>query len=106
MRPRAKYGKAIADYDEAIRLKPDYASALNNRGLAYFSKGDLKRAVADYDAAIKIEPDAVRLNNRGNAYAGARNYDRAIVDFDAAIAADAKYAIAFYNRGNAYLAKG
>ena len=71
--PRAEYDKAIADYDKAIELNPTYASALNNRGLAYFNNGQKERAIADYDAAIKIEPDAVRLNNRGNAYAAARS---------------------------------
>ena len=81
----AEYDKAIADYDKAIELNPTYASALNNRGLAYFNDGQNQRAIADYDAAIKIEPDAVRLNNRGNAYASRAQYDRAIQDFDAAV---------------------
>ena len=63
----------------------DYASALNNRGLAYFNKGQHQRAIADYDEAIKLEPDAVRLNNRGNAYASRGQHDRAIQDFDEAV---------------------
>ena len=102
----ADYEKAIADYDKAIELNPTYASALNNRGLAYFNNGQKERAIADYDAAIKIEPDAVRLNNRGNAYASRAQYDRAIQDFDAAVNLHARYAVAVYNRGNAHFAKG
>jgi tetratricopeptide (TPR) repeat protein len=103
---RRRYDKAIADYDKATELNPTYASALNNRGLAYFNNGQKERAIADYDAAIKIEPDAVRLNNRGNAYASRAQYDRAIQDFDAAVNLHARYAVAVYNRGNAHFAKG
>ena len=93
------------DYDEAIRINPKYASALNNRGLAHFNKGQHQRAIADYDASIQLETDAVRLNNRGNAYASRGQYDRAIQDFDEAVATDPKYPIAYYNRGNAYYAR-
>jgi hypothetical protein len=31
---------AIADYDEAIRLNPKFAVAVNNRGSGYKQKGD------------------------------------------------------------------
>ena len=31
---------AIACYSDAIRLKPDYAKAYNNRGIAYRKKGE------------------------------------------------------------------
>ena len=33
-RPWPKYEAAVADYDEALRLKPDFADAYFNRGLA------------------------------------------------------------------------
>ena len=32
---KGDYDRAIQDYDQAIRLKPDYAIAFNNRGDAY-----------------------------------------------------------------------
>ena len=60
--------EALASYDKAIALKPDYAEAHNNRGNALM---DLKRpeeALASYDGAIALKPDfAEAHSNRGNA---------------------------------------
>ena len=41
----------IADYNEAIRLKPDYAAAFNSRGLAYENRGEKAKAEEDYAKA-------------------------------------------------------
>jgi tetratricopeptide (TPR) repeat protein len=39
-RNKGDYDRAIADYNQAIRLDPKYAAAYNNRGRAYADKGD------------------------------------------------------------------
>ncbi len=52
-----EHDRAIRDYDQAIRLKPDYANAFNNRGNAYADKGEYDRAISDYDQAIRLKPD-------------------------------------------------
>ena len=63
---KGDYDRAIADFDKAIQLKPDYADAYDNRGVAYGSKGDYDRAIADYDKAIQLKPDyADAYYNRG-----------------------------------------
>jgi len=41
-------------YNEAIRLKPDYADAFNNRGIARGAKGDIEGALQDYNEAIRL----------------------------------------------------
>ena len=53
---KGEYDKAIADYDEAIRLDPKYAMAYNNRGLAWYAKQEYDKAIADYDKAIDLDP--------------------------------------------------
>ena len=99
--------RAIADYNEAIRLDPKDARAFNNRGTAYSDKGDNDRAIADYNETIRLDPKYARaFNNRGNAYGAKGDIDRAIADYNEAIRLDPKYATAFHNRGNAYGAKG
>lgn len=48
---------AVADYDRAIALNPEDATAYNNRGNARSDQGDLPGALADYDSAIALFPD-------------------------------------------------
>jgi len=37
----------LEDYTEAIRLRPGYVSALNNRGNVHIRKGEYEKALAD-----------------------------------------------------------
>jgi tetratricopeptide (TPR) repeat protein len=53
---KVQYERAIADYDQAIKLEPRYAKAWNNRGVAYRNMGDVDRAIADYSEAIRLNP--------------------------------------------------
>lgn len=53
-------------YTEAIRLKPDYAKAFNNRGKTRSDKGDVEGAEQDYTEAIRFKPNyAIAYYNRG-----------------------------------------
>ena len=61
-----KVDDAVADYDEAIRLKPDDTEAYLNRGIAKAALGRYDDAIADYDEAIHLKPDlAAAYYNRG-----------------------------------------
>ena len=62
-----EYDKAIADYNEAIRLDPKFAFGFYNRGNAWNDKGELDKAIADYTEAIRLDPEIRRapINNRG-----------------------------------------
>ena len=96
--------KAIATASEALRLNPDDAVALTNRGVAYARKGDYDQALADYDKAIRREPKYARaFNDRGALYGRKGDNDRAIADYNEAIRLDPKYARAFCNRARAKL---
>ena len=97
------YGKAIEDYDEAIRLDPKYAGAYHSRGQAYGLLGQYERAIEDFDEAIRLDPQyAKAYNNRGNAYQELGQYERAIEDYDEAIRLDPQDAVTYHNRGYAY----
>jgi tetratricopeptide (TPR) repeat protein len=75
---KGDYDRAIADYDQVIRLDPKHAFAYSYRGSAYRHKGEYDRAIADFDQAIKLDPKLVyAYNNRGNVYFLKGEYDRA-----------------------------
>jgi TolB-like protein len=46
----------LTDYSRAIELEPRNATALNWRGLAYMTIGDVERALQDFDRCSKYEP--------------------------------------------------
>ncbi len=102
-----QYDRAIADYNTAIQLKPDYAEAYNNRGFAYYLKGNEERAIADYTRAIELRPNYPKAyNSRGVVYlAGGYGRAKAIADFDRAIALKPDFRYAYINRANARLAR-
>jgi tetratricopeptide (TPR) repeat protein len=64
------YDRAIADYNEAIRLDSKSTLAFIGRGDAYTNKSDHDRALADYNEVIRLDPkSALALSDRGVAYA-------------------------------------
>ena len=74
---------AIADYDEAVRLKPDFAEAYGNRGTAKAALEQFEEAIADYDKAISLRSDYPRVYiNRGIAKGKLDLIDEARQDFE------------------------
>ncbi len=51
------YDQAIANFDSAIKLDPQYATALYWRGKAKQRKGDASGGNVDVSAAEKIDPN-------------------------------------------------
>ena len=51
------YDRALSDYDQALRLRPNYSSAFNNRGNVFQALGKYERAIQDYDQASRIAPN-------------------------------------------------
>ena len=98
--------RAIEDYDQAIRLNPNYAAPHHNRGGVYLDRAQYDRAIQDFDQAIRLNPnDVLSLVGRGLAWHRKGQYDRAIQDYDQAIGLDPS-ALVFSIRGTSYSAKG
>ena len=66
---------AIADFDEAIQIDPEYVMAFNNRGVAYSDKGDaiapsptsMRRSgsipISPWPSSIEVPPTATRATS-------------------------------------------
>ena len=97
---QGRYEEAIASYDQAIEIQPDYALAWYNRGVALEKLEKYEDAIASYDQAIKFQPDyAFAWHNRGNALQELGKYEDAIASYDQAIKIQPDDAMAWNNRG-------
>ncbi len=101
---RKDYRGAITDYDRAIAIDPNYATAYNNRGnLKSEQFQDLTGALADYDRAIALNPTlAQAYYSRGVVKNRQANRQGALIDYNRAIAINPNYAEAYNNRGIIY----
>jgi len=104
---KREFDRAIADYDQTIKLKPDLAVAYTIRGNVYYFKGEYDRAIADYNQTIKLKPDDADVYQlRGFTYFVKGEYDRAIADYDQIVKLKPEDADAYSFRGWNYYLKG
>lgn len=69
-----QYQKAIMNFHEAIRVKPDYAEAYYNLGIIYHTLGQYEIALKNFNEAIRIMPNhAGAYNNRAFIYLTMKN---------------------------------
>ncbi|MBD1923860.1 tetratricopeptide repeat protein [Microcoleus sp. FACHB-831] len=94
-----KYEEAIAAYDKAIHLKPDYYEAWHARGWALYSLGRGEDAIASYKRAIEIKPDfSLSWHNIGWVLTQSKRYEEAIAAYDKAIEIEPNDASIWTNR--------
>jgi tetratricopeptide (TPR) repeat protein len=83
---QGRWQEAIAEYDKAIQLDANMASAYLNRGQAYNLLGLRQQAIADLDKAIELDHDlGLAYFYRGNAYEGLSDSQQAIADYRMAL---------------------
>jgi tetratricopeptide (TPR) repeat protein len=79
------HDRAIADYDETLRLDSEDPVAFYNRGIAYENKHDYDHAI-DYSKAIRLDPEyAEAYLVRGISYENKRELEKALADFRVAL---------------------
>ena len=67
---RADLAQALAQFDRAVQLDPDYVPARTARGSLYYQQGKPEAAVPDLEFAAAHRPDdAAALDRLGQAYA-------------------------------------
>jgi WD40 repeat protein/tetratricopeptide (TPR) repeat protein len=98
---------AVADFTEAIRLKPDYAEAFGQRGTAHYFNQENRDAVEDFGRAISLGAENIRgyLLLRGNIYYQWNRVDLALADFDRLVQLVPDRYLPFDERGKVYRKK-
>jgi tetratricopeptide (TPR) repeat protein len=99
--------EAIAHYQTALQIKPDYAEAHYNLAEALVRKGGVDEAIFHYETALRIDPgyfDA--CNNLGNAFMRTGRVDEAIAHYQRALQIQPDSAGTQVNLGNALVRQG
>ena len=92
--------EALASYDKAISLQPDFSCAWSNRGVVLMDLGRLQEALESCEIAISHSAqNAEAWSNRGLILNAMRRHRDALESFDKALELSPRYVEAWSNRG-------
>jgi Tfp pilus assembly protein PilF len=107
IRFKADWDRAIADYDEALKLNPKIAGAYTGRAAANLRKGNIDRALPDLNEGLRLDPKSPGIHNVfGYYYNKKGDHERALTEVNEALRLYPQYLYAFSNRGEIYEKKG
>jgi len=99
--------EAIEQFEQALKIKPDYAEAHNNLGDALLQTGRVSEAMEQFEESLKINPDFAAAHcNLGVALGKTGRAAEAMEQFEQAIKIAPGYAEAHNNLGNALVEAG
>ncbi|MBF0108885.1 MAG: glycosyltransferase family protein [Magnetococcales bacterium] len=99
--------EALDQYTLALRLNPDYPSALSNRGFAYIALGRPDEAAQDFNEALRQQPDFPEAHaNLGMVFHDQGRHAEAQRCFRNALQRNPAFTQAWYNLGLALQAQG
>ena len=102
-----QFDAAIESYKQALRIKPDFADAYYNMGVALNDKGDPEAAIESYKQALRIKPDyAEGHSNLGAALQLLNQTEQAVASYEKAISLKKDFNTAISGLGKALLKKG
>jgi tetratricopeptide (TPR) repeat protein len=99
------YEKAIYEFTEAIKLKPDFADAYVGRGNVYTELSEYILTDGDYQKAVSLNPNNAYLIDVAE-YSRKGEYGNAIDELSIAINQNLNPPISYEARANAHFAKG
>ena len=95
--------QAMADFQAAIEIDPNYADAHMSLGNTFFKLKSYEQAIAYYDRVLEANPDRdLAAFRRGRSYYILKEFPEAIRDFSYAIDLQPSNVDAYYYRGLAY----
>jgi tetratricopeptide repeat protein len=94
------FDKALQDYDEALKINPDYPLALNNRAWAYYKLARPRDGIADVEKALQISPASpYALDTRAHIRQALGDAKAAFDDYDLAMRAGGAPIVKMYQCG-------
>jgi tetratricopeptide (TPR) repeat protein len=107
LKQAGKIEEAIAHYEQALRIEPDFAEAHYNLGDALARLGKVPDAIGHFEQALRLKLDyAEAYNSLGNLLATEGRTAEAIEQFQKALAVKPDYAKARYNLADILTAHG
>jgi serine/threonine protein kinase len=95
------YDEALADYEQTIRLDPEFAQVYSNRGATYHKSRHYEEALSDYERALQLDPTLAPVyNNRGATSYELQRHEEALTAYSSAIRLDPANATAYDVRGS------
>jgi tetratricopeptide (TPR) repeat protein len=99
--------EAVARYEQAVSLQPDYVPAYNNLGVTLRAQGKVDAAIAAYERGLAVDDDYADLHfNLANALLEQNRPDEAAAHLRASAAGEPGSAATHNNLGAALAAKG
>ena len=93
--------EAIDHYQEALRIKPDYAEAHNNLGHSLAQAGRAQEAIDHYQEALRIKPDFAEVHyNLANVLSQLQRLPEATRHYQEALRIKPDYFEAHHNQAN------
>ncbi|HEY4265278.1 MAG TPA: tetratricopeptide repeat protein [Micropepsaceae bacterium] len=100
-----RHQQALAAFERAIAIAPNFAEALTNRGALLLAAKHHQAALQSFDAALAVNPAMMPAwNNRGNALCELGRYDEAIASYNRVLALSPDVFETVLNRSNALIA--
>jgi Tfp pilus assembly protein PilF len=97
---KGAYDTAIRDYDQAIRIVPDFAVALNNRAWAYFKSGRPTMGIEDVEKSLALDPSSAHsYDTRAHIKQWTGKPSAALADYERAMAFGGSRMIKLYQCG-------
>lgn len=101
------YAAAKRDFEETIRIDPDFLLARHYLGILKYNAGDYAGSLADHDQVLaRLQTFAAGFNERGRTKLALKDYSGAFTDFSTAIQYDPYLVDAYNNRGIADIELG
>jgi len=102
-----RWEEAVAEYEHAVRLEPDYAKARNNLGTALARLGRDEEAITQYEQVLTLDPDHANARfNLGNALLRQGRVEAAIAHYREVLHDDADDTDARFNLARAHARRG